>query len=275
MKNSTKSVLLWILAFILMLASATYQRLTGPTHPKRGKIEIEGQTIKFRLLRSQENHENAKIAIKVADTSIHGIYKFKRLGVNEEWDGGILQLEGDELVGFLPKQPAAGKLEYMVTLVKNGRSYPLTSEPVVIRFKGKVPAYILIPHIFFMFFGMMFSLRTGFEALFKRRNTYRLALTTLILLSVGGLFLGPLVQKFAFGAFWTGWPFGHDLTDNKTLAAVIFWIIAVLKLRKDPENRLWPILAAGVTLLVYLIPHSMFGSELDYASGEVKTGPRG
>lgn len=275
MKNSTKSVLLWILAFILMLASATYQRLTGPTHPKRGKIEIEGQTIKFRLLRSQENHENAKIAIKVADTSIHGIYKYKRLGVNEEWDGGILQLEGDELVGFLPKQPAAGKLEYMVTLVKNGRSYPLTSEPVVIRFKGKVPAYILIPHIFFMFFGMMFSLRTGFEALFKRRNTYRLALTTLILLSVGGLFLGPLVQKFAFGAFWTGWPFGHDLTDNKTLAAVIFWIIAVLKLRKDPENRLWPILAAGVTLLVYLIPHSMFGSELDYASGEVKTGPRG
>lgn len=275
MKNSVKSVLLWILAFILMLASATYQRLTGPTHPKRGKIEIEGQTIKFRLLRSQENHENAKIAIKVADTSIHGIYKYKRLGVNEEWDGGILQLQGDELVGFLPKQPAAGKLEYMVTLVKNGRSYPLTNEPVVIRFKGNVPAYILIPHIFFMFFGMMFSLRTGFEALFNRRNTYRLALTTLILLSVGGLILGPLVQKFAFGALWTGWPFGHDLTDNKTLAAVIFWIIAVLKLRKEPENRLWPILAAGVTLLVYLIPHSMFGSELDYASGEVKTGPRG
>lgn len=275
MKSSTKSVLLWILAFILMLASATYQRLTGPTHPKRGKIEIEGQTIKFRLLRSQENHENAKIAIKVADTSIHGIYKFKRLGVNEDWDGGILQLQGDELVGFLPKQPAAGKLEYMVTLVKNGRSYPLTSEPVIIRFKGKVPAYILIPHIFFMFFGMMFSLRTGLEALFKRQNTYRLALTTLIFLSVGGLFLGPLVQKFAFGAFWTGWPFGHDLTDNKTLAAVIFWIIAVIKLRKEPENKLWPILAAGITLLVYLIPHSMFGSELDYASGEVKTGPRG
>ncbi|MGC8866294.1 MAG: hypothetical protein ACP5O2_11310 [Bacteroidales bacterium] len=275
MKNSSQSVLLWILAFVLMLASATYQRLTGPTHPKRGKIEIEGHIIKFRLLRSQENDENAKIAIQVADTSIHGIYKYKRLNVNEEWDGGILQLQGNELVGFLPKQPAAGKLEYMVTLIKDGRSYPLTNEPVVIRFKGKVPLYILIPHIIFMFFGMLFSLRAGLEAISGRMQTFKYALTTLILLSIGGLILGPLVQKFAFGAFWTGWPFGHDLTDNKTLAAIVFWTIAVIKLKKEPQNRLWPVLAAVITLLVYLIPHSMFGSELDYSSGEVKTGPRG
>ena len=275
MKANTKSFLLWTLAFVLMLASATYQRLTGPTHPKRGKIEIEGQKIPFKLLRSQENHENAKISIKIADTSVHGIYKYKRLGIEEDWDGGILQRQGDELVGFLPKQPAAGKLEYMVTLSKNGKVYPLTDEPVVIRFKGRVPIYILIPHIFFMFFGMLFSLRTGLEAIFKRNKTYKYALTSLILLAIGGGILGPLVQKFAFGAFWTGWPFGHDLTDNKTLVALIFWIIAVLKLRRDPSNRLWPILASVITLLVYLIPHSMFGSHYDYSSGEVKTGPRG
>ncbi|MEJ5301865.1 MAG: hypothetical protein HPY80_06580 [Bacteroidales bacterium] len=274
MKSTTQSILLWVAAFIIMLASATYQRLTGPTHPKRGQVEIDGQTIRFRLLRSQENNDNAKISIKVTDTAIHGIYKFKRLGVEEEWDGGILQRQGDELVGFLPKQPAAGKLEYRVTLSKNGQNYPLTDEPIVIRFKGTVPLYILIPHIFFMFFGMMFSMRTGLEALFKGARTYRYTLITLIFLIIGGMIFGPLVQKFAFGAFWTGWPFGHDLTDNKTLVAIIFWLIALLKLRRDPSNRLWPILASVVTLLVYLIPHSMFGSHYDYSSGEVKTGPR-
>jgi len=38
--------------------------------------------------------------------------------------------------------------------------------------------------------------------------------------------LGPLVQLNAFGDLWTGWPFGGDWTDNKTLFAFIFWVIA-------------------------------------------------
>jgi hypothetical protein len=75
---------------------------------------------------------------------------------------------------------------------------------------------------------------------------------------------GPIMQEYAFGAFWTGWPFGHDLTDNKTLVALIFWIIAYFKLRKDSTNRTWPIIAAVVMLAVFFIPHSVLGSEIDY-----------
>ena len=36
-------------------------------------------------------------------------------------------------------------------------------------------------------------------------------------LGLGGMILGPIVQKYAFGAYWTGIPFGHDLTDAKNL----------------------------------------------------------
>jgi hypothetical protein len=86
------------------------------------------------------------------------------------------------------------------------------------------------------------------------------------------MLLGPAVQKYAFGAFWTGWPFGNDLTDNKTLVAVIGWLIAWLRVRKYPNRRGWAIAAALILLAVYLIPHSMFGSELDYSTGEIETG---
>jgi uncharacterized membrane protein len=72
------------------------------------------------------------------------------------------------------------------------------------------------------------------------------------------------VQKYAFGAYWTGWPFGHDLTDNKTALAFIAWLIAVIKLRKNREARGWAIAAALVLLLVYLVPHSVLGSEIDH-----------
>jgi hypothetical protein len=123
-----------------------------------------------------------------------------------------------------------------------------------------------------MFFAMMMSTRTGLEALFKGKRSYNFAWITVVSLFVGGLILGPVVQKYAFDAFWTGWPFGQDLTDNKTLAAWLFWALALWRLYKKPESRVWPVIAMVMLLAVYLIPHSMFGSELDYTTGEVNTG---
>jgi hypothetical protein len=85
------------------------------------------------------------------------------------------------------------------------------------------------------------------------------------------MILGPIVQKFAFGSFWTGVPFGWDLTDNKTLIAFLFWILAVVMNLKK-ERPVYTILAAIVLLLVFSVPHSLFGSELDYSSGQVTQG---
>jgi hypothetical protein len=43
-------------------------------------------------------------------------------------------------------------------------------------------------------------------------------------------------------------------------------------MNRKKERPLFTILAAVVLLLVYSIPHSMFGSELDYSSGQVTQG---
>jgi hypothetical protein len=123
-----------------------------------------------------------------------------------------------------------------------------------------------------MFTAMMMSTRTGLEALARGKKSYPYTWITLVTLFVGGLILGPVVQKYAFDAYWTGWPFGQDLTDNKTLVAFIFWAIAVWRLKKNPANRTWPVFAMFILLAVYLIPHSMFGSSLDFSSGSVVTG---
>ena len=82
---------------------------------------------------------------------------------------------------------------------------------------------------------------------------------------------GPIVQYYAFNELWTGIPFGWDLTDNKTLIALIFWILAVVMNRKK-ERPLYVALASFVLLLVFSIPHSLFGSQLDYTSGQVTQG---
>ena len=76
------------------------------------------------------------------------------------------------------------------------------------------------------------------------------------------------MQKYSFGAYWTGWAFGGDLTDNKTIVAFIVWMIAAWQIAKDKAKRTWAIIASAVLLAVYLIPHSLLGSELDYRKME-------
>lgn len=266
MNKTLRSIILWLFAFLFMAAIAIYQRMTGPTFPTRGKVELAKQEIKFALLTSQENDKDAEIRINAPDEGITGYFHFKRFKSHDEWSKVPMQRDGEYLLAYIPKQPAAGKVMYKVELGKGSESLFLTEEPVIIRFKGPVPAFVLWPHIIFMFLAMVLSTRTGLEALAKGKNTYLYAWATMILLLIGGLILGPIIQKYAFDAYWTGWPFGHDLTDNKTIVSFLFWVVALLVLRKNRENRLWPVIAALILLAIYLIPHSVLGSELDYTA---------
>jgi hypothetical protein len=182
----------------------------------------------------------------------------------------ITQEEG--LFAEVPQQPPAGKLQYYFEVTDSaGTVTYLKESPIVIRFKGGVPPYILIPHIFCMFLAMLFSTLAGLMAAIKYPLFKKYALWTFLFLTAGGMILGPIVQYDAFGDLWTGVPFGWDLTDNKTLIAFIFWALAVIMNIKK-ERPLYTVLAAIVLLLIYSIPHSLFGSQLDYSTGQVTQG---
>jgi hypothetical protein len=51
----------------------------------------------------------------------------------------------------------------------------------------------------------------------------------------------------------------------------LFWILAVYMNRKH-DRPVYTAVAAFMLLLVYSIPHSLFGSQLDYSTGEVTQG---
>ena len=264
MKYKTKSILFWVLSFVLMVASAYYQRTTGPTYPRKGKVIINGETIKYKLVRTWDTGTGAEATVKVINTAIAGKYRYKRYKSFDEWTEKPMIRNGEELVATLPGLPAAGKMMYEIFLSDGGKFIKLEEEPLVLRYKGAVPFWILIPHIILIFMAMMFSMRALIEAFTKGKNLVKYSFWTVILLAIGGMTFGPIVQKYAFDAYWTGWPFGTDLTDNKMLVAFVLWVVAYFMVRKNPKKRGWVIAAAVVLLLIYLIPHSMFGSEIDY-----------
>jgi len=266
-----KSFLIWFLAIIITLAAAYYQRTTGPTYPKKVSFTVDKTTHKIKFKRS-EGEKDCAIELPLAfkdKVKLHFIW-FK---VNESYQTlDFIENENGGIVAFLPQQPPAGKLQYYITYIDNNKEVRLNgSEDVVIRFKGDVPAAVLIPHVFFMFFAMLFSNLTGLMVVFKKSDIKKYLLITFFLILAGGMIMGPIVQKYAFGEFWTGVPFGWDLTDNKTLIAFVFWIIALVSNYRKPRPGL-VLLASIVTIIIFSVPHSMFGSELNYNTGVISQG---
>lgn len=267
-----KKVLLWMLAFLITIFVLVFQRLTGPTYPIRDSAELAGHKISYTLERSHITTEDYLIQID-APENITGEAVYKRYKTGDPWTEVPLNRRNGTLAGRLPAQPPAGKLMYKIYLQSGESRISLSGkDPVIIRFKGEVPDTIVILHIITIFMAFLLSSRTGLEALRKEGRPRKLAYWTVAFLILGGFILGPLMQKFAFGAFWTGFPIGSDLTDTKTLVGLVGWIAALIKGKNEKSARRWSLAAAILLLVVFMIPHSLMGSELDYSDLDQETG---
>jgi hypothetical protein len=256
-----KNILFWVIAFLITIGSAYYQRLSGPTYPESGIHDGTDYTFD----RTHSGFTDQQVTVPVKDAYLH----WKRFKTNDGWTINIMEYSNGSSTAYLPAQPPAGKLEYYVTVENEEQSKRLPPDHnVVTRFKGEVPPLILIPHIIMIFLAMLISTRTGIEAFRRNSNLKNFTIASILTLTLGGMIFGPLTQLYAFGALWTGFPFGYDLTDNKTLIAFIGWLIAGYAVLKNKNPRFWVIFAAVLMLIIFLIPHSLLGSELDYSKME-------
>src|SRR5512139_1368502 len=113
MRNSR---ILWVLAIVVTVASAIYQRMTGPTYPLKGHVVLGGNDINYRLARSQETVSGQVVRIYTPDTAITGEMQWRRFPSSEPYANVPLARKGDALEGTLPRQPPGGKLEYQLRL---------------------------------------------------------------------------------------------------------------------------------------------------------------
>jgi len=261
-----KPAVRFLVALFVTLASAVWQRLTGPTYPLSGHVVLGGNEIRLKVDRSHAGGGDQPVRVNAPDPMVTGTLAFRRTPSKEALSFLQMRREGNDLVSALPHQPPAGKLEFQIRLSRGIETVLYPPRPAVTRFKEDVPPAILVPHIAAMFAAMLFSTAAGLAALVRGVPLRWLTLMTLLLIVAGGFVLGPLVQKAAFGTYWTGIPFGWDLTDNKTLLAGLFWAAAALRQRGGRPARVAVALASLATLAVFVIPHSTWGSEIRWDS---------
>ena len=268
-----RAILIWLVAFVLTAAFLVWQKISGPTYEKRFKVDVAGTVIKGELLRTHSINGDMPVTIHVPDAEVTAQVVWRRYPTDEPWSRIPMQRDGEVLRAHIPRQGMAGKVEYDVEFFKGDVMVPaLVDEAAVARYKGDVPNLILILHVTAIVFAFLFSTGAGFEALTNGPNLRQLSRIAFGLLVLGGLILGPIVQKYAFNAYWTGWPVGEDWTDNKLAVGALLWLTAVIQTRKagpdNPQGKWFAVLAMLVIFVIFSIPHSIHGSTLDYETGE-------
>ena len=261
-----KNYMYWLLAVVITIGLSVYQRMTGPTYPKKVTVELDGENYKIKLPRSGVQHdETIRLKGIPQNHADKPTLHYRRYPTTEAYSSADFTWNDGEWQAVLPVQPVAGKLQYYITVGR--KDYP-EDEPVVIRFRNDVPAGILIPHILLMFGAMLLAVYTFLLVITRKEYAKWLKLTVGIMF-VGGFVFGPLVQHAAFGPWWTGFPYGTDLTDNKTLLSFLFFLAALATL-KWKYNRWIVGIAVLFMILIFSIPHSAYGSEYDYDKQELK-----
>lgn len=255
----------WLLAIVITLVLSIYQRMTGPTHPKSVTVELNGESYKLKLPRSGVQQDEI-VKLKDVPSDVKAQMHYRRYPTKDDYTTVDFQWKEGELQAALPVQPVAGKLQYYITV--DGKDY-LKEEPLLIRFRNDVPAGILVPHILLMFGAMLFAVYT-FLLVITRKAYRKWLWITVGTLFAGGFILGPLVQHAAFGPWWAGFPYGTDLTDNKTLLSFLFFAAALATL-KWKYNKWVVSLAVLFMIAIFSIPHSTYGSEYDYSSQQLST----
>jgi hypothetical protein len=269
-----RSVWLWIIALLITLAAARWQRTTGPTYELSGTASLGGSAIHYVLDRSHAGPGGHRVELGALPGDVMGVVEWKEYRSEDAWTAVEMGREGGALVAELPHRPPAGKLWYRVRLSRGAETILIPAErPAAIRFRGDVPPGVLIPHIFLLFLAMLLSARAGLEVFSPRPRFKGLAWGTVVTLFLGGMALGVFVTHYAFGEWWTGFPVGNDITDSKTLLALVVWIAAAIAVGRSKLEKAWVVLAALVMLAVFAIPHSWTASEPLHGALEVAGAP--
>jgi hypothetical protein len=268
------TIAIWAATVLFMFTAAAYQRRTGPSYEFRGDYQVQGVEYEYALIRNHETTGEAVITLPAPTDGVEGSFFQRRYPTTDAYTETPLVASADGMLsGNLSVQPAAGKVEYYIVLqtpegaVTIPESAP--TDGIILRYKDPVPLPVLLSHVLLMAFSVLVGIRAGLGAAFSPSGIRRWVWVTLLGMSIGGMLLGPIVQKYAFGEYWTGFPNGYDLTDNKTLIMWLVWVVAALvvgRTRSETslKSRAAVVGAALVMMVVYLIPHSYRGSQLDY-----------
>ena len=246
----------------LTVVATFVQQFTSSDRPYNTSININKNDYDFKLPIVHEGNEECLLELNIPDTSIRGKIFFRRLNFNEDWKVNRLIRYDEKLLGVLSPQQPNLKLQYYIELESGANVYSIAKlNPVIVRFQGAVPKYILFPHVALMFVALIFSCFAGILSLFNAESYKKYSNVTFYLFAIGIIIFGFLVHIISYRHLILN-PLGHnDLTFYKNLVIFLLWL-GVYQLNKKFNIRYLVFLVSLLTLVLYCLPQQLIISWL-------------
>ena len=275
-----------LIAILFTILVVGYARRTTMVRSVHKVVEQNGIEIDHHTVPKQVGDKIPVISAKVTGASqVDLVYRIGQTGEFVHQPMKRAPDQKDVFTASLPHYPKATKAWYYIEAVKmtsDGEvriTLPDDSqpdfEPILLKYEGVVPLYIIIPHVSCNFAAIFFAALTLFSAIDVRRGkrtikqAIKFPLITFILLFLGFVPFGIGMNWFAFGVIWEAVPFGRDVTDNKSQIILLFWLTTLILtkgtlLGRGEEKNLvsergyfaMVIVTMIVTIAMYAIPHS-------------------
>ena len=275
------------LAFLFTILLLTFTRKTTAVRSVHEMVAGHGVLIEHDTVPKQVGDEIPLISARVEGASqVRLVYKIGKEGEYQSVEMSAEPGKENVFTATIPHHPKSTIAWYFLEAVGPGDEGGIKVvlpeknsgrvKPVRLKFEGEVPAYIIIPHIVSIFAAIFFATLTLFSAIELKRGkttlkeSVRLCAATLLLLFVGFFPFGWAMNYFAFGVLWEAFPFGRDVTDNKSQIMFLFWLFTLFMVK----GTLWGkggtknlvsgrsystlvIVSFVATLLILAIPHSL------------------
>lgn len=269
-----------IVALVCTVVVLGASRMLSVTEPRDVRVTEGDVTLEHRTVTEFFGPGQVRLETRIAVPPRSWLYvDYARARSDSVRSRGFIREGGSRMGVYLPPFRQGEKVRYAIRLVRQDGTVvrlPQGGGWYTIRYKAHASMPVLVAHIVAMFAGFFFMILAFFEAVRAlrsgtgKRGVMMPTRWALLFTFLGGGPLGFLLNRQVFGPVWEGYPFGADVTDNKTMIIFVFWLASALLAwgsfvgRGEERDRLgtrgfaWAIVASFVvSLALYLVPHSI------------------
>lgn len=272
-----RRIIVALLCTVVVLGAS--RRLTV-TEPRDVRVTEGDVTLTHRTVTEFFGPGQIRLEVRISVPGGCRLYAdYATAGSDSVGTRGFIREGGNRMGVYLPPFRQGDKVRYRIRLVRYEGAevrMPPGGGWYTVRCKAHADRSVLIAHIVAMFVGFFFMTLACLEAMRAlrsgggKRGTMAATRWALLFTFIGGGPLGFILNRQTFGPVWEGYPFGADITDNKTMIMFLLWLVVALLAwgsfigRGEARDRIgarrfaWAIVACyAVSVVLFLIPHSI------------------
>jgi hypothetical protein len=247
MKNK---IILWTAAAIVTFLAAFLHQRISPYYPVSGTIGINGEKLTYLFEKIHYGNEPFVVRLRTDVNDISGSVSWRKEG-DQDHNLSPFVKEGKYFVSRIEPQPPGSDIKYKAIILNNDNTLDLPpNSEVKASFSGKRPAAVMGVLYFFLYVGLLVSVRGALEYFNPDDKRVLFPLLSTISFFIVSVIFYPFIKSYELGVINKSIPPIGDLFDLPLLIIFLLWFVTAIIILKYKIKVI--LLVSGIlTLIIY------------------------